>query len=187
VFHPANAYDNPDGTVTFDACVHDSMFAHSTQGPDSNSVPFERWTIDPAAKHVARRIIDAQPQEFPRPDERFIGQAYRYAFTLALPGHGDPSFVNDTRLLRHDLIEGTRQVHDFGPAQVPGEFVFVPRAANAPEGDGWLMGYVIDTARDTTRLVILDAMDFEGAPVAVVHIPHRIPPGFHGNWVPDEA
>jgi 8'-apo-carotenoid 13,14-cleaving dioxygenase len=29
----------------------------------------------------------------------------------------------------------------------------------------------------------LDAANFEGAPQAVIHIPHRIPPGFHGNWV----
>jgi carotenoid cleavage dioxygenase len=163
------------------------MFASSTQGPDSNSVPFERWTIDPAARSVTRSVIDAHAQEFPRPDERFIGRPYRYATTLALPEHGNPVFVSDSRLYRHDLVEGTRQVHDFGADQVPGEFVFVPRSAAAPEGDGWLMGYVIDTPSETTQLVILDALDFEGAPVAAVRIPHRVPPGFHGNWVPDAA
>lgn len=184
VFHPANAFENADGTVTFDAAVHDSMFAESTQGPDSTRVPFERWTIDPEARKVARAVIDEQNQEFPRPDERFIGKPYRFAFTLALPEGGDPAFVSDTRLLRHDMVEGTRQVHDFGAGKVPGEFVFVPRADDAPEGDGWLMGYVIDRAEETTQFVILDAMNFEGAPQAVVHLPHRIPPGFHGNWLP---
>ena len=184
MFHPANAFENADGTVTFDAAVHDSMFANSTQGPDSTRVPFERWTIDPGSRKVARRVIDDHNQEFPRPDERFIGKPYRYAFTLALPEGGDPAFVSDTQLFRHDLIEGTRQVHDFGTGKVPGEFVFVPRTADAPEGDGWLMGYVIDRSTETTDFVILNAMDFEGAPQAVVHLPHRIPPGFHGNWLP---
>jgi carotenoid cleavage dioxygenase len=42
-------------------------------------------------------------------------------------------------------------------------------------------------ASDTTQLVILDARNFSGTPQAVVHIPHRIPPGFHGNWVPNTA
>ena len=68
---------------------------------------------------------------------------------------------------------------------MPGEFVFVPRADDAPEGDGWMMGYVIDAASETTDLVILDAADIAKPPVASVHIPHRIPPGFHGNWLPD--
>ena len=26
---------------------------------------------------------------------------------------------------------------------------------------------------------------FTGEPVASIHLPHRIPPGFHGNWVAD--
>jgi carotenoid cleavage dioxygenase len=38
-------------------------------------------------------------------------------------------------------------------------------------------------AKQTTDLVILNAQDFAGPPQAVVTIPHRIPPGFHGNWV----
>ena len=61
----------------------------------------------------------------------------------------------------------------------------MPKAADAGEGEGWLMGYVIDAAAETTDLVILDAADIAADPVARVHIPHRVPPGFHGNWLPD--
>jgi 8'-apo-carotenoid 13,14-cleaving dioxygenase len=61
----------------------------------------------------------------------------------------------------------------------------VPRSADASEGDGWLMGYVINAANETTDLVILDAANIAAPPIASVHIPHRIPPGFHGNWLPD--
>ena len=32
----------------------------------ANKLAFERWLIDPATRQVARQIIDAQPQEFPR-------------------------------------------------------------------------------------------------------------------------
>jgi len=62
--------------------------------------------------------------------------------------------------------------------------VFVPKAGATAEDDGWLMGYVIDKDRDTTDLVILDAAHFEAPPQARITIPHRIPPGFHGNWIP---
>jgi carotenoid cleavage dioxygenase-like enzyme len=88
-------------------------------------------------------------------------------------------------LFRHDLVTGERSVHDFGPGRVPGEFVFVPSHRDAPEGDGWMIGFVIDTDRETTDLVILDAKDRAAEPVARVHIPHRVPPGFHGNWLAD--
>lgn len=151
VFHPANGFETPDGKVILDVCAHDTMFAESTKGPDSHSVPFERWTIDPKTKTVARKVIDRDPQEFPRPNEARIGKPYRYAYTVS---------------------------------RVPGEFVFVAKANARTEGDGWLMGYVIDTATETTDLVILDAANVEAAPQAAITIPHRIPPGFHGNWMP---
>jgi len=95
-----------------------------------------------------------------------------------------PRFVGATALYRHDLESGARQVHNFGPGRHPGEFVFVPTTADAPEGEGWLVGLVVDLGQETTDLVILDAMRFEDAPVASIRLPHRVPPGFHGNWIP---
>ena len=182
VFHPCNAYETDDGQVIVDVVAHDTMFASSTQGPDSQKVAFERWTIDPKAHQVSRRVIDAQPQEFPRPDERRLGKPYRYAYTVPL-GRVDEHFNSATHLLKHDLQAGTRERHEFGAGRHPGEFVFVPQHADAAEDEGWLLGYVINTNNETTDLVILDAQRFSGEPQAVITIPHRIPPGFHGNWV----
>jgi len=181
IFHVANAYDTPDGKVVMDACVYDTMFAEATGGPSGKSLGLERWTIDPVAKTVERRTIDAAPQEFPRPDERFFGQPYRHAYTMALP-EGEFA-ISATKLYKHDLEAGTREVHDFGEGRYPGEFVFVPRGDDAPEGDGWMVGLVIDLPHETTDLVILDAARFAEPPVASIRIPHRVPPGFHGNWV----
>jgi 8'-apo-carotenoid 13,14-cleaving dioxygenase len=186
VFHPCNGYETSDGKVILDVCAHDSMFAESTQGPDSKAVPFERWTIDPAAKSVSRAVIDASSQEFPRPNEALMGQPYRYAYAMGLPDGFDAASPNQSKLFKHDLETSTRQVHNFGANRIPGEFVFVPKANGSAEDDGWLMGYVVDMRNETTDLVILDAANFEGAPQAVVHIPHRIPPGFHGNWIESE-
>ncbi len=183
VFHPCNAYDNPDGTVTLDVCAHAKVFATVTAGVDSEEIPFERWQIDPVAKRVQRTVIDSDPQEFPRVNESRIGQHYQYAYALGLPKDGDQSAPEEARLFKHDLLSGTRQTHDFGRGRVASEFVFVPAANTTAEDHGWLMGYVINPADQTSELVILDARDFEGAPQAVIHIPQRIPPGFHGNWV----
>lgn len=184
VFHPANAFETEDGRVIFDAAVHDTMFADSTQGPDSHRTPLERWTIDPSTRHIGREVIDADNQEFPRPNETRIGKPYQYVYTMALPSERDPAFATSSRLYKHDLHGRTREVHDFGEGRVPGEFVFVARPGGTAEDDGWLMGYVVNKRTDTTDLVILNARSFSAAPQAVVHIPHRIPPGFHGNWTP---
>jgi len=183
VFHPCNAYDLPDGRVVMDVVAYATMFDESTQGPDNFRGAFERWTINPATRRVERAVIDASPQEFPRPDERLIGQPYRYAYTIALPHNAAVGCVSDTKLYKHDLEGGARQVHDFGEGRYPGEFVFVPANAEAGEDEGWLMGLVVNHPGETTDLVILDARNFEGEPQASIRIPHRVPPGFHGNWV----
>jgi carotenoid cleavage dioxygenase len=65
------------------------------------------------------------------------------------------------------------------------EPVFVPRSADAAEDDGWVMSYVYDATTDRSDVVILDAQDFGGEPVATVHLPVRVPFGFHGSWLPD--
>ena len=185
VFHVANSFEDGEGRVVVDCAVYETMFSEGPEGPNGKPLGFERWTIDPVAKKVERATIDATAQEFPRPDERYFGQPYRYAWAIGIPADGDPAFLGADPLYRHDLKTGERTQHHFGPGRIPGEFVFVPRAADAPEGDGWMIGYVIDAANETTDLVILDAADIAAAPVASVHIPHRIPPGFHGNWLPD--
>lgn len=185
VFHVANSFEDADGKVIVDMSVHQTMFETGSDGPSGKNLGMERWTIDPAARTVARRTVDTAPQEFHRPDERRFGQSYRYAWSLGLPQRDEGAFLGSAPIYRYDMETGERTQHDFGPGRVPGEFVFVPRSADAPEGDGWVMGYVIDSNTETTDLVILDAANIAGDPVASVHIPHRIPPGFHGNWLAD--
>jgi len=186
VFHPANAYETADGKVIVDVVAHETMFASSKRGPDSEKSRMERWTIDPAAGTTRRAVIHDHAQEFPRYDERLTTKPYRYTYTIAIPdGVSAEWALADTRLFKHDLENGTTAIHDFGPGRHPGEFVFVPRSEIGAEDDGWLIGLVVNMNDETTALVILNADDFSGSPQAVVHLPHRVPPGFHGNWVAD--
>ncbi len=61
----------------------------------------------------------------------------------------------------------------------------VPSSPDAAEDDGVLMGFVYDRARDASDLVVLDAGTMDD--VASVHLPVRVPYGFHGNWVPSSG
>ncbi|MEZ5708379.1 MAG: carotenoid oxygenase family protein [Blastomonas sp.] len=185
VYHPANAFETDDGKVVVDVVVHESTYAASTFGPGGEWSRLERWTLDPVARKVSRDVLHAHNQEFPRYDERRTTRPYRYIYAMALAENANREMdVAETRLFKHDLEARTAEVRDFGPNRHPGEFVFVPRSADGAEDDGWLIGLVIDMNSQTTELQILNADDFAGPAQAVIRIPHRIPPGFHGNWVP---
>ena len=67
----------------------------------------------------------------------------------------------------------------------PGEAVFAPAAGESDELAGWYLTYVYDPVTDGSDLVVIDASDFEGEPVARIRLPRRVPHGFHGNWIPD--
>lgn len=182
VFHPCNAFDLPDGSVVMDVVVHDRMFERSRTGPELDAgARMERWTMPAQGTKVKRQVISNVPQEFPRLDERRVGQSYRWAYAV---GFG-PETSAGQPLLRHDLAQGTTQVRSFAPHTVLGEFVFVPRSEHGAEDDGWLMGFVHHVQSGQTELHVINADDFMGPAQAVVHIPARIPLGFHGNWIAD--
>jgi carotenoid cleavage dioxygenase len=64
------------------------------------------------------------------------------------------------------------------------EPVFAPRNAQAAEGEGYLLALVNLMNEHRTALMVLDAQRLEEGPVATVHLPLRLRPGLHGNWVP---
>ena len=84
-------------------------------------------------------------------------------------------------LLKHDFVVGNTQTRSFGAEKTLGEFVFHPSPDRSAEDDGVLMGYVHDRATDRSELAILDAQTMQN--VASIKLPHRVPSGFHGNWV----
>jgi len=47
------------------------------------------------------------------------------------------------------------------------------------------MTFVYDEGKNISDLIILDAQDLARGAIATVHLPVRVPYGFHGNWVPD--
>ncbi len=180
VYHPLNAYDLPDGRIVMDVVRHPKMFATDVNGPNEGDPVLVRWIVDPAAGRVAQELLDDRGQEFPRMDPRLVGRRHTIGWGASFgPGaeHGG--------LLKHDVEKGTTQVHSYGPGRATLEPVFVPRPGGTGEEDGWVLSVVHDATTDTSDLVILDAGDL--SEVAAVHLPQRVPFGFHGNWVPDEG
>jgi carotenoid cleavage dioxygenase len=195
VFHPVNAYDEvaSDGTerIVLDVIRHDRVFDRSRLGPDESRPTWWRWTIDlgvggAGPTRVTETQVDDVAMEFPRVDERLVGRRHRYGFAAGLRGHdADPGVSFDgARIICRDTESDTLRAHELGPGRAAGEAVFVPASPEAEGLDGHLMTLVYDAATERSDLVILSAEDIEGGPVATVHLPQRVPYGFHGNWVP---
>jgi carotenoid cleavage dioxygenase-like enzyme len=192
IFHALNAYDE-GGQVVVDVVQYAGAYDIS-QMSGRGPVTLDRWTLDPAAGKVTRRRLDDRMQEFPRVDERVVSRPHRYGYSavigevnrsiISLTGDfTDQAFAN--ALLKHDLAHGSVEAHEFGPAATAGEAVFVPASPAAPEDDGYVMAFVHNPDRGAADLVILAAQDFSGQSVAQIHLPARIPLGFHGSWIPD--
>jgi carotenoid cleavage dioxygenase len=176
VFHPLNAYEDGDDFV-LEVVRHPKMFDANRLGPDEGPPTLDRWTIDTRAGKVLEARVDDRPQEFPRIDERLTGHRHRYGYAATV---GPAGF--DGAVLKHDLVKGSTATRDFGAGRQVSEFVFVPSERGTAEDDGVVMGFVYDRVNDRSDLVLLDASTLED--VATVHLPVRVPQGFHGNWVP---
>jgi carotenoid cleavage dioxygenase len=184
VFHPLNAYDDGD-RVVLDVVRHPRMFDKNRLGPDEGRPTLDRWTVDLTAGKVLEERLDDRGQEFPRVDERLVGRRHRYGYAVGVVEDADDHLdFGANALLKHDFAAGSTQVREFRNGAA-GEFVMAPSTADAGEDDGVLMGFVYDRSRDASDLVLLDAGTMEDR--AVVHLPVRVPYGFHGNWVPTEA
>jgi carotenoid cleavage dioxygenase-like enzyme len=87
--------------------------------------------------------------------------------------------------MKHDLARGNIEVHDFGSGRMTLEPVFVRKRGATVEDEGWIMSYVYDSNTGLSDVAILDAQAFTDEPVATIHLPVRVPFGFHGGWAPD--
>jgi carotenoid cleavage dioxygenase len=63
------------------------------------------------------------------------------------------------------------------------EAVFVKNVNGTAEDDGYLLSYVYQPEIDQSEVLILNAQDMQGDPVARIQLPVRVPAGFHGNWM----
>jgi len=178
VFHPLNAYDDGDDVV-LDVIRHPRMFDTHKLGPDEGPPALERWTVQTGSGKVREERLDDRGQEFPRIDERLVGRRHRFGYTAGF-------LSGEVSLMKHDFTSGSSQTRILRGAGGFAEPVFVPRHADAAEDDGWVLSLVYDAGNDTSDLLVLNAADFTGEPEAVVHLPQRVPFGFHGNWIPDE-
>ena len=190
VFHVANAYDMGN-SIVLQAVRYPELWRNNEQWQSNGGFGADgvmwRWTVDLQRGTVEEYQLDDRTVEFPRIDDRLAGLPARYAITVGSQDGVAPAYRSGN-LVRYDLTDGTAQEHRFdadGATGAPGEAVFAPAGSGADELAGWYLSYVYDPVRDGSDLVIVDASDFTAKPAARVHLPRRVPHGFHGSWITD--
>ncbi|MEM1387426.1 MAG: carotenoid oxygenase family protein [Pseudomonadota bacterium] len=180
-YHSMNAFETEGGDVVVDVSRYERASEKDMYGPLGDTEPtIERWVLPMSGKRTQareERIFDL-PLDFPKISPRVEGRRYRYGYsveaTLA------PSF---DRAVKLDFQTGTQQYQAFNGG-MSSEMTFVPNGEG--EDDGWLLGFVFQPQYQRSRLVILDARDFEADPVASIWIPDQyVPIGTHGGWFSD--
>ena len=175
VFHPLNAYENGD-KIVIDVCRMDD-----TMKPGSSAPPMlYRWTIDQASGRVTETQLDDRVVDFPRVADAVVGLKHQFGYCAAFAG----SAPYGEGLIKYDLEAGTSEYRHLDGGQAS-EAVFVKDPTASGEDGGFLLSYVYQPEIDQSEVLILNAQDMLGEPVARIQIPARAPAGFHGNWIGD--
>lgn len=187
VWHYGNAYD--DGA---DVVVDFSWWSSFNLSPDaSRTGAFTQMRLSPGSGTASLTHLDQRISEFARIDDRLCGQPHRYV-TVSQKSGSNPGMLSGEfdRLIRHDMQTG--ESFSWDGDLVFGEVVHAPRAG-APVGkgdaelDGWYLSYATELDCSTSYLLVWDAQTFPSDPIAKVVMPHRVPNGLHGNWMPAEG
>lgn len=186
VYHPLNAYSedrNGSEVLVLDVVRYSRMFDRDLRGPGDSRPALDRWTINLDTGSVSTERRDDRSQEFPRINEALLGGRHRFGYTVGVDGGFlDEASEMTSALYKHDYATGSATTAALDPGLLLGEMSFIPNPTASAEDDGILIGYGYHRGRDEGQLLLLDAETLES--VATVHLPQRVPMGFHGNWSP---
>jgi carotenoid cleavage dioxygenase-like enzyme len=176
--------------------------AAATDGSTTIIVDFPRWShlaLDrsaPASGSVVRAEIDVtggsiridehddRVTEFPRIDDRRMGRPHRWFYVASKEPSQQPLLPGEwNELCRYDMQTGEILTRKGGSLRL-GEPVFAPAGSAAAEDQGYVVTFATDVVTLESFFLILYAADIAGEPAAILRIPHRVPAGLHGCWVP---
>ncbi|KIE48704.1 MAG: hypothetical protein MB53_06780 [marine actinobacterium MedAcidi-G2A] len=191
VFHTLNSYEDGDEIVV-NGCRLREIWRDSSEiavndAPDPADSPMMwEWRLNMKTGTVSESQIDDRGSEFPKLPDSLVGLQNRYGYCLSMGDGGISGVSEGGATVKYDLANGgTSELHNFPKSHFPGEPSFVPAEGAKNEDDGYLMTYVYAGDTDTSYLAILDASNIASDPLAEIHVPKRVPTGFHGTWIAD--
>ncbi len=183
--HVMNAWSDGDTVVIDTPCSPGNCFCFFADkhgnypSPPETVTQITRITFDlskPDAQAVTLEPVNGAFGDMPKIDDRFAMEKYRIGYFALrdFPNMGVGQIDWKTGDLKVHNLEGAA-------AQEP---LFVPRAPDAAEGDGYILTVVDRFAENRAELLILDGNDVSREPIATIRLPFAMPMAFHGSWMP---
>ena len=191
IYHVINAWEEGDEIVMV-ACRY-----QPARHPDGS---FDDITT---AKMIARLVMDARlwryrmnlvtgecheecldPEhniEFPSYDTQRTGRYSQFAYFV----DHHPQLLKWDGISQYDTTSGERlsSWSDDPKHCWYSEPWFAPADNQSSEDHGYVVAFVWNDKTEEQQLQIFDAKDLSKGPIARVHMPERIPPGFHACWM----
>ncbi|MHB8621688.1 MAG: carotenoid oxygenase family protein, partial [Chloroflexota bacterium] len=189
MFHTINAFDGDTGVV-LDVCAYEDGRVVAALGDvmEGRWQPLDviptRLEVDLARNTVRVGRLGDRSLEFPRVGHRALTAEHHLFFGVA-PTEDDPrGFL--TQPAKCNLRTGATGIYPLPAGHYAGEPVFVPAAGAAAQDDGYLLTLVLDSVAGHSYLAVFNASDTRAPAIATARLPHAVPFGFHGNFVPNE-
>ncbi len=181
IFHVFNAWEEGEHIV-LDACRSDQTQILSGSVSDEEMARFRQYRLNLVTGRSEERDISSAFLDFPRINEAMTGQKNRFGYASGFATEYGASLLFD-RIVKFDREDETIETIELGEGTYTQEFVFAPRIGSRAEDDGYVIGLIRDEPNARSECWILDAQRFGEGPIARIHIPQRVPYGFHSHWV----
>lgn len=186
VWHFMNAYEANNQLMIDFVQYPDIRLESNIEAIIANQSNLQRMTIDLNNHQISQQSFDDRYVDFPVIDNRRTGQPYRFGYTPYI----DTNLLSQKRipnyfpsLIQYDVVNQTHKVHQLKSGCYCGEPTFIPNPNKQSELDGYVVTFVYNENTKTSELLILDPANFDQEPIGIVHLPVRVPSGFHGNWI----
>ncbi len=189
MYHTVNAYEAGDEVVLLGCRVRDLIpETQDTSGQVARLDTIElvphlyEWRFNLKTGATTERQLDDVATEFPRINDAVQGRRAAFAYHPRVARRPDLMFDG---LLKYALGDSSARAvasFDAPPGWFLGEASFAPAPAARAEDDGWLVTFGTNAREQRSAAFVIDARSM--ALVSTVHLPRRIPLGFHSYWCP---
>jgi carotenoid cleavage dioxygenase-like enzyme len=149
-----------------------------------------RWRFNLVTGEVREGDIDDLNTEFNKSNPLFHGVKSKYAYHQRIPTYDEGGYtLRFTGLVKYNNETGQSTQWNYGKGVFGSEAVYAPKPGanrDSAEDDGYVITLVTDTGDWSSHCLVFDATDIAAGPVAKVHLPQRVPAGFHANWARGE-